>query len=262
MGEKNARLLTAQRQFLQDASHHLRTPITIALTYAELLARDLAGKQEQDIHMVIGEMTRLRRLSDRLLIIAGSADPEFLRCEPVLLTGFAAETIERWRPTAERRWELRRLDAATVMADAERLGLALDTLVENAVKFTSAGDVIALSVEGNASGEVRLGVSDKGSGIAASELPHVFDRFRASGGARGPAGPDSGSRWSAPWPRRTAGTVEVRSILGEGSEFEIVLPAAVTRPPCPDYIFVTGTSPGLPEGGRRLPRYDPKVRLA
>ena len=47
MGEKNARLLAAQRWFLQDASHYLRTPITIALTYAELLARDLHGQQER-----------------------------------------------------------------------------------------------------------------------------------------------------------------------------------------------------------------------
>src|SRR5579859_4563049 len=133
IGEKNARLLAAQRWFLQDASHHLRTPITIALTYAELLARDLTGQQERrDIQMVIGEMTRLRRLSDRLLIIAGSEDPEFLRLEPVPLDEFAIEAVERWRLTAERRWKLGRLDPVTVMADRERLGLAVDALLENA----------------------------------------------------------------------------------------------------------------------------------
>jgi signal transduction histidine kinase len=226
MGEKNARLLTAQRRFLQDASHHLRTPITIALTYAELLARDLAGQQEQDIHMVIGEMTRLRRLSDRLLIIAGSEDPDFLRCEPVLLTQFAAETIERWRPTAQRRWELPRLDEATVMADAEQLGLALDALLENAVKFTSADDVIALSVEGNGSGEVRLRVSDKGSGIAVSELPRVFDRFRTSGGVGESRGTGLGLALVRAVAEAHGGSVAVRSTPGAGSDFEIVLPAA------------------------------------
>ncbi len=66
IGEKNSRLLEAQRRFLQDASHHLRTPITIALTHAELLARDLDGRELRDMQTVLGEITRLRRLSPRL----------------------------------------------------------------------------------------------------------------------------------------------------------------------------------------------------
>jgi len=230
IGEKNARLLAAQRRFLQDASHHLRTPITIALTYAELLARDVAGQQERDIQMVIGEMTRLRRLSDRLLIIAGSEDPDFLRCEPVPLAEFAAEAVERWRPTAQRRWELCRVNEATVMADPERLGLAVDALLENAVKFTSADDAITLSVtlsvEGNGAGEVRLGVSDKGSGIAASELPHVFNRFRTGSGAGGPRGTGLGLALVRAVAEAHGGTVAARSTPGGGSDFEIVLPAA------------------------------------
>jgi signal transduction histidine kinase len=227
IGEKNARLLAAQRWFLQDASHHLRTPITIALTYAELLARDLAGEQERrDIQMVIGEMTRLRRLSDRLLIIAGSEDPEFLRCEPVPLAEFVAEAIERWRPTAQRRWELKRLDTVTVMADQVRLGLALDALIENAVKFTSADDVITLAVGRDGAGLVRLGVTDTGSGIGASELPHVFDRFRTGSGASGPRGTGLGLALVRVVAEAHGGIAEVRSVPGEGSHFEIVLPAA------------------------------------
>ena len=234
IGEKNARLLAAQRWFLQDASHHLRTPITIALTYAELLARDLHGNQERhDIQMVIGEMTRLRRLSDRLLIIAGSEDPEFLRREPVLLAEFATEAIERWRPTAERRWELGHLDAATVMADSERLGLAVDTLLENAVKYTVADDAITLSVDGGGTGTVRLRVTDTGSGIADGELPYIFDRFRAGSGDQGSRGTGLGLALVRAVADAHGGTAEVRSVLGEGSEFEIALPAAVNAPVAP-----------------------------
>ena len=102
IGEKNSRLLEAQRRFLQDASHHLRTPITIALSHAELLARDLDGRELRDIQTVLGEITRLRRLSERLIVIAAAENPGFLRTERVLLDEFAAELIGRWRPTAPR----------------------------------------------------------------------------------------------------------------------------------------------------------------
>jgi signal transduction histidine kinase len=227
IGEKNARLLAAQRRFLQDASHHLRTPLTIALTHAELLAQDLTGEQElRDIQMVIGEMTRLRRLSERLLVIAASEDPDFLRSEPVVLDEFALEAIERWRLTAPRRWKLGRLDAATVMADPERLGLAVDALLENAVKFTSADDVIELSVVSDLVGGVRLGVSDTGSGIPADELPHVFDRFRTGNGDRKARGTGLGLALVRAVARAHGGSVTVRSALDEGSDFEILLPVA------------------------------------
>lgn len=227
IGEKNARLLAAQRRFLQDASHHLRTPITIALTHAELLARDLTGEQElRDIQMVVGEMTRLRRLSERLLVIAASEDPDFLRSEPVVLDEFAMEVIERWRPTAQRRWKLGRLDVATVMADPERLGLAVDALLENAVKCTTEDDIIELSVVGDMGDEVRLGVSDTGIGIAAKELPHVFDRFRTGSGPRGSRGTGLGLALVRAVATAHGGSVTVRSALGQGSEFQILLPAA------------------------------------
>ena len=226
IADKNARLLAAQRQFLQDASHHLRTPVTIALTYAELLARQLSGEQElRDIQMVVGEMTRLRLLSERLLVIAASEDPDFLRTGPVALDEFAMEAIERWRPTAARRWRIGQLDAATVMADAERLGLAVDALLENAVKFTGAGDVIELSVTGDGGHQVRLGVSDTGSGMSAPEIPHVFDRFR-TGGDRATRGTGLGLALVHAVADAHGGSVSVRSAPGEGSDFQILLPLA------------------------------------
>ena len=158
LGEKNTRLLDAQRRFLQDASHHLRTPITIALTHAELLARDLDGRELRDIQLVVSEIIRLRRLSERLLVIAAAEDPDFLRTEPVLLDEFAVEVLTRWRQTAPRQWKLGPLEPARVLADTERLGLAMDALVENAIRHTADGDVIQLSVSGG-NGRARVAVS-------------------------------------------------------------------------------------------------------
>ena len=115
ISEHNARLLADQRRFLQDAAHQLRTPITIALGHAELLATAVDGQQEaEDIDVVIGELSRLRRISERLLVIAAAADPAFLHPEPVALDQLIAELIRRWRPAADRSWRIARLDQVTV----------------------------------------------------------------------------------------------------------------------------------------------------
>jgi signal transduction histidine kinase len=225
IGEKNSRLLEAQRRFLQDASHHLRTPITIALTHAELLARDLDGRELRDIQTVLGEITRLRRLSERLLVIAAAEDPDFLRTERVMLDEFAIELIGRWRPTASRDWKLGRLDAATVLADTERLGLAMDALLENAIRHTRDGDLVQLSVTGG-NGLVRIAVSDTGGGIGAGELGRVFDRFRTGTNANGTRGTGLGLALVGAIAEAHGGSATARSVPGEGSEFEISLPAA------------------------------------
>jgi signal transduction histidine kinase len=228
IGTENARLLSAQRQFLQDASHQLRTPITIALSHAELLARDLSGPaQLRDIQVVIGEMGRLRRLSERLLVIAAAEGPDFLHLEPVALDEFALEVVRRWHPIAHRRWQLGQLDTVLAVADVERLDLAMDALVENAIKHTSTEDVIRLSVIRGAAGRVSMVVSDSGAGIPAGELQYVFDRFRTGGSARGTG---LGLALVRAVAEAHGGAVRVRSVPGEGSEFELVLPAAADEP--------------------------------
>jgi signal transduction histidine kinase len=187
---ENERLLATQRRFLQDASHQLRTPITIALGHSELLARSLADQQDQrDIHVIVGELNRLRTLSDRLLLIAASENPDFLQPEPVALDQLTMEIIRRWRPTADRRWQLGRLDRVIVQADRERLRLAVDALLENAIQHTTAGDTIRLSVARAASPEyARMIVEDSGSGIAAAELASIFERFATGPGPAGRRG--------------------------------------------------------------------------
>jgi signal transduction histidine kinase len=226
VGEENARLLATQRRFLQDASHQLRTPITIALGHAELLAGGLTSRQEgHDIQVVLGELNRLRRIAERLLVIAAAEGPEFLHLEPVALDGFTMEILRRWRPTANRGWQVGRLDQATVQADRERLGLAVDALLENAVRHTGDGDVIKLSVvAGRAGGPARLIVADAGQGIPAELLSHIFDRFR-SGDSGHPRGTGLGLALVRAVARAHGGDVLVRSRPNQGSEFELLLPA-------------------------------------
>jgi two-component system, OmpR family, sensor kinase len=227
ISEHNARLLDDQRQFLQDAAHQLRTPITIALGHAELLADAIGGQQEgEDIDVVIGELNRLRRISERLLIIAAAGDPAFLHPEPVALDQLIAELIRRWRPTCDRRWRIGQLDQVTVPADRERLGLALDALLENAVRHTGSDDVIQLSVIRDYPGmPARVVVADSGTGIPADQLPLIFDRFRTGRDGQQSRGTGLGLPLVRAVARAHGGNVTVRSEPGQGSEFELTLPA-------------------------------------
>jgi signal transduction histidine kinase len=225
ISEENASLLASQRRFLQDAAHQLRAPITIALGHAELLARELPGIQEgQDIRVVLGELTRLRRIAEQLLVIAAMESPDFLEPEPVCLDRFTMEVIRRWQPAAARRWQLGRLDKVTVYADKDRLGQAVDALLDNAVRHTRSEDFIKLSVRsGTASGPARLVVADGGSGIPAGQIHHIFERFRTAGDDAS-RGTGLGLALVRAVARAHGGDARVRSTPGEGSEFELLLP--------------------------------------
>jgi signal transduction histidine kinase len=241
-----ARILDDQRRFLQDAAHQLRTPITIALGHAELLAGELASDQQEgtDVAVIVGELTRLRRISDRLLIIVAAADPAFLHLEPVDLDELVTELLRRWRPAADRRWRTGTLDRVTVRADRERLALALDALIENAVRHTSSADAIQLAVIGGGlDGLARMLVTDTGTGIPADQLPFIFDRFRTGDNGRS-RGTGLGLPLVAAVAAAHGGTVNVRSEPAEGSEFELVVPVADERP---RLLPVDGSrSPGWP----------------
>src|SRR5207247_7696877 len=129
----NLALLERERRFIQDASHELRTPITVALGHAELIERNASDELlAQDAAVVADELHRLRRLSNRLLVLAAAEHPGFLHRSEVDLEPLIVETVRRWSPTPRRR-ALGEIDEATVDADLERLQLALDARFENDV---------------------------------------------------------------------------------------------------------------------------------
>ena len=245
-GEETSQLLTSQRRFLQDAAHQLRTPITIALGHAELLAAELTGQREQqDIYVVLGELARLKSLSDRLLLIAASQDPEFLSLAPVALDSFLTEALWRWRPTARRVWTTGQLDAVTVDADRERLELAVDALLENAVQHTGPGDTIRLSVlRDDEAATACLVIEDSGEGIMPADLGSVFERFRSGPARGGPRGTGLGLTLVRAVALGHGGEVRVRSAPGAGSTFELVLPA--TARPGRQRRTLTGWRPAWP----------------
>ena len=185
VSRRNARLLERQRAFVQNASHELRTPITVALAHAELLPGPVPDGVDadaaSDAAIVVDELGRLRRLVDRLLLLA-TAERHVSRPVPTRLVQVADDALRRWEPVP-RRWLRGGRDEATVLADPDRLAVALDAVVDNAVRFTGEGDPIELSVH-NHGREAAVTVADSGPGIPDGELESVFDRFEGAGPLR------------------------------------------------------------------------------
>ncbi|HEX6518926.1 MAG TPA: HAMP domain-containing sensor histidine kinase [Streptosporangiaceae bacterium] len=226
ISEENLRMLQQQRQFLQDASHELGTPITIALGHVELIESAVTDQEiAKDARVVAGELARLRTLANRLLLLASAEAPDFLQLAPVEIGSVILDALDRWGPVP-RRWRLGELAEATVRADRDRLLAALDALLENAVAHTRTGDRIDVSVCLD-DGHAVFTVADSGSGIPAADLDRIFGRFaRANTSRHHTNGFGLGLPIAQAIARAHSGSVRVRSILGEGSTFEMLIPAA------------------------------------
>jgi signal transduction histidine kinase len=231
VADHNLRLLEQQRQFLQNASHELRTPLTIALGHTELIVCAATDRAiAKDARVAVTEMLRMRRLTDRMLLLASAESPEFLSEGPVDVQHFMLETLDRWAHVS-RAWSLGALPGATMYADADRLTLAIDALIENAIDHTPEHGAIGLGARCT-DDMVILAVSDSGSGIAPSDIGRIFSRFsRVDRDRNRHAG---GFGLGLPLVQAIAhahgGTVNVRSTPGRGSVFELSIPATESAP--------------------------------
>ncbi len=225
VSQHNLLLLDQQRQFLQDVSHELGTPITIALGHAELIEHAATDQAiAEDARVAVDELLRMRRLANRLLLLAATDGPDFLRSAPVDVAELMVDTLHRWSQTP-RRWSLGTLAEVSMPADADRLMLALDALIENAVDHTGSDDRIELSARAEGD-KVILAVSDSGSGIAAADLNRIFGRFSRidAGRSREIGGFGLGLAVVKAIAEAHHGSVQVRSTVAVGSVFELMLP--------------------------------------
>jgi two-component system OmpR family sensor kinase len=221
----NVRLLERERRFVQDASHELRTPITVALGHAELIQRQADDPTiAEDAAVITDELMRLRRLVDRLLLLASSADLELPHRVPVGVQRLVVEAAHRWAATP-RRWVLGSTEEVVVLGDADRLAVALDAVIENAVQHTAETDTIELGVERRGD-EAVIWIRDTGAGIASAVLDRIFDRFARSdpGRSRHTGGFGLGLPIVQAIVVGHGGSVDVESVEGAWTRFEIALP--------------------------------------
>jgi signal transduction histidine kinase len=227
VSQENLRLLQQQHRFLQDASHELGTPITVALGHAELMERSVTDPATaRDAKVVADELRRLRRVATRMLLLASAGTPDFLHAGPVEAATVVTGAVERWKHTP-RRWRLGEVTGVSVLGDPDRLGLALDALIENAIAHTGEQDEITVSARCR-DGQVVLAVADTGCGIEPGDLNRIFQRFARAGQHRSREAGGFGLGLAIVQAIAEAhhGSARVLSTPGQGSTFEIVLPLA------------------------------------
>jgi signal transduction histidine kinase len=167
-------LVVRHDRFLHDVSHELRTPVTIARGHLDLHRRQEGDSTE--LAVAVDELARIERMISRLLLLAEAGQPQFLAPIEIEAESFVEDVFVRWSEVAPRAWRLGPLVAGRVRADAEALRVALDALLENAVKYTEPHDSIEVSSRVLDFGLV-IEIADTGSGIAPDALDRIFDRF-------------------------------------------------------------------------------------
>ena len=237
LSERSLNLLRREQRFVQDASHTLRTPLTVALGYTEVLQRTTTDDRViLDLQVVVDELLRLRRITSRLLSLASMEQVDQLHPVEASAVEVVQQVHERW-VVACPALRLERLEDATVPLDPERVVEALDELIGNALAHTPGGTGIELSTWSEDGWQV-LAVTDDGPGVDASQAATIFDRWSSSPNGGGAGGAGLGLAIVKAIAEAHGGNVRVSS--GPGGRFELRLPRAPSGQPSPGVGMVTG----------------------
>jgi signal transduction histidine kinase len=216
MAARVQRMLTAQREFVADASHQLRTPLTaLRLRMGEARAAGVSDQASTELDAGAAEIDRLAVIVDELLLLSRAED---LRpaVDRVDLRDVAHRAADRWRMAARAEGielDVCARDGVPVLCSEADLDRALDALVENAVRYSSAGRDVTIVSHG-----ARIEVRDRGPGLAAGEEDEVFERFhRGRAGRQGPAGSGLGLATARALARGWGGDARVRNRDGGGA---------------------------------------------
>jgi signal transduction histidine kinase len=227
LAEAERRRLEVQQLFVRLASHELRTPITVARGYTELVrgAHDDEATLD-DTAIVLDELDKLARITQRLVTLMQMEEPY-----PLCHTDLDLELLRiarRWQPTAERLWTVDS-DIGAGMVNPERLEAALDCLIENAVKFTGPGDRIELIGRSDAAGWT-VQVIDSGAGMTPEELAALRTRMPRGATATGTG---LGLAIVRSVVEALGGHLRIDSAPGRGTTVTLTVPATPSVPTAP-----------------------------
>lgn len=236
MLDRLQRAFATQREFVDDAGHELRTPITIIRGNLELMGLDNApgapAERAEVVRLCTDELDRMSRIVEDLLVLAKAERPDFVRIAPVELAELTSDIDAKVRALAHRHWILESCGDGEVRIDAQRVTQAMVQFAQNAVQHTGEGDVIRLgsAVRG---ATVELWVADTGPGVRPEDAEGIFERFSrgSTGGSRSHrTGAGLGLAIVRAIAEAHGGRVGLVSVPGEGARFCLELPAAGPSP--------------------------------
>jgi two-component system OmpR family sensor kinase len=220
-----------QKQFTADASHELRTPLAVIIAESQTtLARErTAAEYRESIAVCLDAAQQMRRLSESLLQLARfDAGQETVRRSAVDLAENARVCVGRIGPLAQEHGIKICCDLApaTTYGDADRLGQLITNLLTNAILYNKTDGEIVISTRLE-NGSAVLTVADSGEGIAAEDIPHVFERFYRADKSRSRAEGRSGLGLAIckAIVDSHGGSIDVASRPGAGTTFTVRLPA-------------------------------------
>ncbi|MFH8615885.1 ATP-binding protein [Streptomyces sp. NPDC017979] len=228
MLDRLERAFAAQREFVDDAGHELRTPITIVRGHLELMGDDPL-EREQTVRIVMEELDRMSRIVEDLLLLAKAERPDFVSPEPVQLGELTADVFVKARALGERDWHLDQAVDAEVLLDPQRITQAMVQLAQNAVQHTVAGQRIGIGSR-DGDGTIELFVADSGPGVQPKDSEVIFERFRRGTSRRGSraTGAGLGLAIVKAIAEGHGGRVELRPTDGGGATFVLVLQKEAT----------------------------------
>ena len=176
-----------QRQFLDDAGHELKTPLTVLSGHLELLDPDDPEEVAETRALLLDETDRMARLVGDLILLAKHDRPDFLTPAAVSVERLTHSLHAKARALADREWGLDEVGEGIAHVDEQRITQAVLQLADNAVKHTADGDRIGIGSR-VVDGRVTLWVSDTGPGVPPELRAHVFERFGRAGVVPGDEG--------------------------------------------------------------------------
>jgi signal transduction histidine kinase len=240
MVDRVQELIGQMKEITENIAHDLRSPIARMRGLAEMA---LTGDNTNDNYpivtgTIIEECDRLLGMINAMLDISEAESGLMkLKAEPVDIAVLLSDVSDLFQPVAENRGISIALDTPhtiAVFGEPKKLQRVFSNLIDNALKYTLPGGYVHISIR-ETNNKVVITIRDNGVGIAAEDLPHIFDRFFRGEKSRSTQGNGLGLSLAQAFVLVHGGTITATSTTGQGSQFVVTLPRIVS--PYPEHEY-------------------------